>query len=57
MDDLSAPKANVLHADLRLVDEKIRAGVTLRLAKAQDKHWQRWDQFCLDNDIDPFLSS
>jgi hypothetical protein len=55
MDALSAPKAYVIHADLRLVDEKIRAGVTLQRAKDQDKHWVRWDQFCLDNDIDPFL--
>jgi hypothetical protein len=55
MDALSAPKANVLRTDLRIVDEKIRAGFTLQRAKAQDKHWERWDQFCLDNDIDPFL--
>jgi hypothetical protein len=35
MDALSAPKANVLRADLCLVDEKIRAGVTLKRAKAK----------------------
>jgi hypothetical protein len=45
MDAMSYPKANVLRADLRLVDEKIRARVTLQHAKAQDKHWQRWEQF------------
>jgi hypothetical protein len=55
MDALSAPKVNVLRADLRLVDEKIRAGVTLQRAKFQDNHWARWDQFILDNDIEPFL--
>jgi hypothetical protein len=36
MDALSAPKGNVLCADLRLVDKKICAGVTLQRANAQD---------------------
>jgi hypothetical protein len=55
MDALSAPKANVLRAGIHFVDKNIRAGVTLQRAKAQDKHWVRWNQFCLNNAIDPFL--
>jgi hypothetical protein len=55
MDALPTTHADVLRADLRTVDEKIKAGVTLQRSKAQDKHWERWDDFCLESGIDPFL--
>jgi hypothetical protein len=55
MDALPTTHADVLRADLRTVDEKIKAGVTLQRSKAQDKHWERWDEFCLESGIDPFL--
>jgi hypothetical protein len=55
MEDLPTKQANVLRADFRTVDEKIKAGVTLQRSKAQDKYWERWDEFCLENGIDPFL--
>jgi hypothetical protein len=48
-------KAAKFRADLRLVQEKNRAGVTAQRSKAQDKHWERWDAFCIDLGIDPFL--
>jgi hypothetical protein len=55
MDALPITQSNVFRADLRTVDNKIKAGVTLRRSKAQDKYWERWDEFCLENGIDPFL--
>jgi hypothetical protein len=57
VDALPTTQANVLRADLGTVDDKIKAGVTLQRSKAQDKHWERWDEFCLENGIDPFLRS
>jgi hypothetical protein len=56
MEALSTTQANVLRADLRTVDEKIKAEVTLQQSKAQDKRWGRWDKFSLENGINPFLS-
>jgi hypothetical protein len=46
---------NTFRADLRIVDEKIRLGVTSKRAKAADAHWGRWETFCLANNIDPFM--
>jgi hypothetical protein len=48
-------QGNRFRADLRLVDEKNKDGVTAQRSKAQDKHWERWDAFCNENGIDPFL--
>jgi hypothetical protein len=55
MEALPTKQANVLRADLRTVDENIKAVVTRQRSKAQDKHWERWDEFCLGNGIDPFI--
>jgi hypothetical protein len=55
MEALPTTQANVLRSVLRTVDDKIKAGVTLQRSKAQDKHLERWDEFCLKNGIDPFL--
>lgn len=37
------------------MQEAIKHGVTTQRAKAQDKHWDRWDAFCVEHHIDPFL--
>jgi hypothetical protein len=50
-------QANVLRADLSLVDERIKAGVTTQRSKAIDKHWDRWEEFCLAHHVDPYLST
>jgi hypothetical protein len=55
MDALPTTQSNVLRADLRTVDNKIKAGVNLQRSKAQDKYWKRWDEFCLENGSNPFL--
>jgi hypothetical protein len=31
------------------------SGVTAQRSKAQHNHWERWDAFCIENGIDPFL--
>jgi hypothetical protein len=46
---------DTFRSDLRIVDEKIKLGVTSKRAKAADAHWVRWEQFCLANNIDPFM--
>jgi hypothetical protein len=48
-------KRNTFRADLCIVDENIRLGVTAKRAKAVDAHWRRWEHFCLENNIDPFM--
>jgi hypothetical protein len=48
-------KENKYRADLRLVEEKNKAAVTAQRSKAQDKHWERWDAFCVENGIYPLL--
>jgi hypothetical protein len=55
MDALPTTQADVLRTVLRTVDDKIKAGVTLQRSKAQDKHWERWDEFFLESGIDPFI--
>jgi hypothetical protein len=52
---LPPAKANALRTDLGTVDERIRSGVTHQRAKAMDNHWSRWDAFCLEHNIDPYL--
>jgi hypothetical protein len=47
----------VLRSDLSLVDERIRAGVTKQRSNAMEKHWSRWDAFCLTHNVDPYLST
>jgi hypothetical protein len=50
-------KADALRADIGVVDERIRSGVTAKRANAMDKHWGRWEQFCLDHNVDPYLQT
>jgi hypothetical protein len=50
-------QANVLRADLSLVDERIKAGVTTQRSKAMDKHWDHWEEFCLAHHLDLHLST
>jgi hypothetical protein len=57
LETLHAAKADALLSDLGLVQEAIKLGVTAQRAKAQDKHWERWDAFCLEHHIDPFLKT
>jgi hypothetical protein len=57
LETLQAAKANALLTDLGLVQEAIKLGVTAQRAKAQDKHWERWDAFCVEHNIDPFLKT
>jgi hypothetical protein len=46
-----------LRSNLGLVDERIKAGVTKQRSNAMDKHWSRWDAFCLAHNVDPYLST
>jgi hypothetical protein len=48
-------KSNALHADIGLVEERIKAGVMKQRAKAMDKHWSRWDDFCVAHNVNPYL--
>ena len=42
-------------ADLRLAHETVRAGVIPKTARASDKHWERWAEYCHQHRLDPFL--
>jgi hypothetical protein len=46
-----------MRADLGLVDERIKVGITTQRSKAMDKHWGRWEEFCLAHHVDPHLST
>jgi hypothetical protein len=46
-------QANALRSDLGLVDERIKDGVTKQRSNAMEKHWSRWDAFCLAHNVDP----
>jgi G:T-mismatch repair DNA endonuclease (very short patch repair protein) len=46
-----------LCSDLGLVEKRIRAGVTKQRFNAMEKHWSRWDAFCLAHNVDPYLST
>jgi hypothetical protein len=48
-------KANSLLADIGIVDKRIQSGITAKRANAMDKHWGRWEQFCLEHNVDPYL--
>ena len=48
-------QADEFRADLFLVQEVIRSSVTAKRVDAQDKHWERWDEFCHKEGIDPFM--
>lgn len=47
--------ADAFRIDLGLVQEATRNGVTPGCARAHDKHWERWDTFCVEHKLDPFL--
>jgi hypothetical protein len=48
---------NALRADLGVVDKRIRSGITAKRSNAMDKHWGRWEQFCLEQNVDPYLQA
>jgi hypothetical protein len=50
-------KADALRADIGIVDERIRSGVTAKRANVMDKHWGCWEQLCLDHNVDPYLQA
>jgi hypothetical protein len=50
-----APQRNAFSADICLVQENIQTGIAAKHAKLADAHWVLWEQFCLQNNIDPFL--
>jgi hypothetical protein len=50
-----APRRNAFRLDLRLVQEKTRLGITAKRAKAAEAHWTRWEKFCLEHNIEPFV--
>jgi hypothetical protein len=54
---LSTVQANALRADLGAVDKIIRVGITQKRANVMDNHWGRWEQFCLENNVDPYLQT
>ena len=55
LDHVPLSTANALRTDLPIVQEAVRLGVTAKCAAALDKHWERWDKFCIGHNIDPFL--
>jgi hypothetical protein len=50
-------KVNATRADIGTIDERIRSGVTNKRANAMDKKWGRWEQLCLENNVDPHLQT
>jgi hypothetical protein len=52
---MPAATQHEFRADLSAVQEAIRAGVTHQRTRAHDLHWERWEQFCLLNGLDPQL--
>lgn len=47
---------DAFRADFDIVQETMRAGVTVNGANAQDDCWQRWVEFCAIHNIDPCLT-
>jgi len=43
-------------ADIKLVQDAVRSGVTAKRISAHDNHWIRWLDFCFQHTIDPQLS-
>jgi hypothetical protein len=54
---LPTAQANALRIDLGIVEERIKQGVTAQRAKSMDKHWSRWDAFCVAHNVDPYLKT
>lgn len=52
---MSPGAATEFRADLGLVRDAVRAGVVPSRARAADKHWDRWADFCRSIDLDPWL--
>jgi len=48
-------KIDEFGADLSAVQEAIRTGITSKCANALDSRWERWDEFCSEHGLDPFL--
>jgi hypothetical protein len=46
-----------LRSDIGLVNKRIWAGVTKQRSNAMEKHWSRWEAFCLAHNVDPYLSN
>jgi hypothetical protein len=57
LDAIPSAQANEMCADLGLVDKYIKDGVTKQHANTMDKHWSRWDAFCLAHHVDSYLST
>jgi hypothetical protein len=54
---VSTLQADALLLNIGLADERIRSGVTPQRANAMDNHWSRWDSFCMEHNIDPYLQN
>ena len=52
---MSPAKAAAFSCDTSAVQEAIRTGVTAKRTRAGDNHWQWWQCFCLEHELDPFL--
>ena len=57
MATLPPEKIDEFRRDLELVQKAVKAGVTHKRSQAMDNHWGRWDAYCLDHNLDPFLRS
>ena len=55
MDALPTEAGDELRSDLRVIQQAIRAGVVSSRARAADKHWDRWVDFCESISLDPWL--
>ena len=52
---MSPTAAHEFGLDLGIVQEAVRAGVVPGTARAADKHWERWCDFCEETSVDPWL--
>jgi hypothetical protein len=55
MATLQTNVADAFRDSLGTVQRQIRAGVISTRARAADHHWQRWETFCHQHSLDPFL--
>jgi hypothetical protein len=57
MASLPTSKVNALRDDIKVFDNRIRSGVASKRVNVTDKHLGRWEQFCLELNVDPHLQT
>jgi hypothetical protein len=50
-------KANSLCADLSVVDDRLRLGVTSKRSDAMYNHWGCWKQLFLEHNVDSYMQT